>query len=122
MRKFEAQKQIKNRMYSRTTLVVLLFIIIFTARGVFNLYLRNQESVKALQDTKMKVKELTERKDQLSNEITKLNEDDGVEQEIREKFNVIKPGENVVLIVPDEAATTTVEKPSIFKRFWHWVW
>ncbi|MES2223327.1 MAG: septum formation initiator family protein [Patescibacteria group bacterium] len=122
MRKFESQKQIKSRIYSRTTLVILLFIIILLAKGVFTLYLRNQESVDALRDTNNKVRDLKARQQMLSGEITKLNNNDGVEEEIREKFDVTKPGENVVIIVPDEVATTTEEKPSVFARFWHWLW
>lgn len=122
MRKFESQKQIKSRIYSRTTLVVLLVLIILIAKGVFTLYLRNSESVTARENAEMKVKDLRERKQLLSSEIEKLNQEDGVDQEIREKFNVVKPGENVVLIVPDDIATTTEEKPGIFTRFWHWVW
>ena len=122
MRKFESQKQIKGRIYSRTTLVILLFIIILTAKGVFGIYLRNAESVTARDDTAMKLKELNKRKELLNTEISKLNQDDGVDQEIREKFNVIKPGENVVLIVQDEVATSTPEKPSLFTRFLHWIW
>jgi cell division protein FtsB len=122
MRKFESQKQIKSRIYSRTTLVVLLVLIILIAKGVFTLYLRNSESVTARENAEMKVKDLRDRKQLLSSEIEKLNQDDGVDQEIREKFNVIKPGENVVLIVPDEIATTTEANPGIFTRFWHWIW
>ncbi|MES2408964.1 MAG: septum formation initiator family protein [Patescibacteria group bacterium] len=122
MRKFESQKQIKSRIYSRTTLIILLFIIILLAKGVFTLYLRNQESVEALRDTNDKVRDLKARQQMLSGEITKLNNNDGVEEEIREKFDVTKPGENVVIIVPDEVATTTEEKPSVFARFWHWLW
>ncbi|MDB5204892.1 MAG: protein of unknown function with transrane region [Candidatus Taylorbacteria bacterium] len=122
MRKFEAQKQIKSRVYSRGVLIALLIVIIFTAKGVFNIYLRNKESATARDETAMKLKDLNDRKDLLNTEISKLNQDDGVDQEIREKFNVIKPGENVVIIVPEEVATTTEEKPSALSKFWHWLW
>jgi len=122
MRKFEAKKQIKNRIYSKTTLIALLVLIILLSRGVFNIYLRNKESVIARDQAKMKVGELNARKQLLSNEIEKLNQDDGIEQEIREKFNVAKPGENVVLIIPDEVATTTNIKQGFWAGLWGKVW
>ncbi len=122
MRKFETQKQIKGRIYSRTTLIILLFILVFTAKGVFNIYLRNRESVLARNETAMRLKDLEGRKELLNLEISRLNENDGIEREIREKFNVVKPGENVAIIVPDEIVETKEEKSGFFERFWNWLW
>ncbi len=122
MRKFEAKKQLKSRIYSRTTLIVLLFVIILTAKGVFNIYLRNRESVAAREDTAHKLRDLQGRKQVLDSQISKLKADDGVDREIREKFNVIKPGENVVIIVPPEIATTTDIKQGFFEKLWQWLW
>lgn len=122
MKRFESQKQIKGKIYSRTTLIVLLVLIILLAKGVFNIYLRNKESVMARDETKQRVEGLNERKLLLSSEIDKLNQEEGVEQEIREKFNVRKPGENVVLIIPADEATTTAPKQGFWASLWHKVW
>lgn len=122
MRKFESQKQFKSRIYSRTTLIVLLVMIIFLSKGVFNIYIRNEESIAARDDSRLKVAELSERKKLLGDEIQKLNQDAGIEKEIREKFNVVKPGENVVLIIPDDDATSTPEQKSFIRSFWEKVW
>ena len=122
MKKFEAKKQIKSRVYSKFTLLGLLIIMILLMRGVYTLYERNRESALMRNDAEIRLKELNDRKQMVSGEIVKLNNSEGVEEEIREKFNVVKPGEKVVIIVPEEEATTTVESEGFVKTLWHKVW
>ncbi len=122
MKKFEAKKQIKSKIYSKTTLIILIFIIILLIKGVFVLYLRNKESIEVRDGSEAKLLSLENRRNTLSAEIEKLNKDDGVEEEIREKFNVAKPGEKVVIIVPEEEATTTPEKKGFFSSLWQKIW
>ncbi len=122
MKKFEAKKQIKSRIYSKTTLIILLFIIILLIKGVFALYLRNRESVAVRDMAEVKLEDLESRRDTLNAEIEKLNRDEGIEEEIREKFNVVKPGEKVVIIVQEEVATTTPVKQGFFSSLWNKIW
>lgn len=122
MKKFESKKQIKSKIYSKTTLIVLIFLIILLIKGVFTLYLRNKESIVVRDSAQVRLMELENRRNSLNSEIEKLNRDEGVEEEIREKFNVAKPGENVVLIVPEEIATTTPEKQGFFRGLWDKIW
>jgi cell division protein FtsB len=46
---------------------------------------------------------LKERESSLSEEIAKLKTEEGIEESIREKFQVSKPGEKMVIIVDDDA-------------------
>lgn len=119
MKKFESKKQIKGRVYSRSTLIVLLIIIILLIRGVFTLYMRYRESVTMRSDAQERLSELRERQGSLGSEIDKLQRDGGIEAEIRQKFNVVKPGEHVVIIVPEAEATTTIENKGFFENLWH---
>lgn len=119
MKKFESKKQIKGRVYSRSTLIILLVVIILLIRGVFTLYLRYRESVIMRADAEQRLGELRERESSLGSEIDKLNRDGGIEAEIRQKFNVVKPGEHVVIIVPEAEATTTAENKGFFENLWH---
>jgi cell division protein FtsB len=122
MKKFEAKKQIKSRIYSRTTLIILLFVIILLVKGVFTLYLRNKESVEVRDGAQARLRDLERRRESLSLEIEKLNKNEGIEEEIREKFNVAKPGEKVVIIVPEEEVATTAPKQGFFSNLWHKIW
>lgn len=65
--------------------------------------------------SKHRVLSLRNREADLNERITKLDTEEGIEQEIRSKFSVIKDNENMVVIVPSKmVATTTVNKESGF--------
>ena len=49
-----------------------------------------------------KVRELEEDKEKLSANIAKLKTESGIEETIREKFGLVKPGEDVIIIVEDK--------------------
>lgn len=119
MKKFETKRHIRSKIYSKFTLVSLLILFILLARGVYSLYLKNNESLDMRRDAELRLKSILSRKDTIGKEIEKLSSDEGVENEIREKFNVVKPGEKVVIIVPEEVATSTEEEKGFFKSLWH---
>lgn len=60
--------------------------------------------------------ELETRDAELEGKIRKLATVSGVEEEIRSKFSVAKDNENMVIIVREEPATTTVDEPEL--SFW----
>lgn len=60
--------------------------------------------------------ELETRNAELEGKIRKLATVSGVEEEIRSKFSVAKDNENMVIIVREEPATTTVDEPEL--SFW----
>lgn len=122
MKKFEARKQIKSRLYSRYTIVALLLLVILLAKGVLNIYFRETESSKMRKEATLKLADVLGRKENLSIQIDKLNSNEGMEEEIRTKFNVTKPGENVVIIVDNKDASTTPEQDGFFAKLWHKVW
>ena len=47
--------------------------------------------------------QLQERADALKNQVEYLKDEDGVESEIRKHFDVVRDGEQVVIIVEDDA-------------------
>ena len=53
----------------------------------------------------------------LSSEIERLKTKDGIEEEIRNKFNVVKPGEHLVVIV-DDASTSKNETTKQNTGWW----
>lgn len=122
MKRFEVKKQLRSRLYSRVTIVVLILVAIFFIKGVVNIYLREAESSKMRKETEVKLAELTSRKEKLGGEIEKLNNSEGIEEEIRTKFNVTKPGEKVVLIVDDNQPTTTEKSTGFFASLWAKIW
>ena len=106
-------------MYSTPTIVGLFIITIFLAKGAYSLLLTERKSAEKAEALALKVNSLTEREMFLKAEIARLHTEDGIEEEIKSKYNVAKPGELVALIVDTrDRATTTEEEIPWWKRLW----
>lgn len=122
MREFQAKKRSRNKLYSKPVLVLLLVILIFMAHVSWRLYVRyNFTKAEKIKAEKV-LAELQERKDLLTGSVANLDTESGLEQAVRDKFSVVKPGEFVVNIVDKNAsataATTTAEKKSWWRGWW----
>ena len=56
-----------------------------------------------------KIAELQKEKEKLSIDIAKLKTEDGIEENIRQKFGLAKEGENMIIVVDDQNKPTTEE-------------
>jgi cell division protein FtsB len=61
----------------------------------------------AHQDAAEDLSNLTAREKTLSSELYKLDTSQGVEEEIRQKYPLAKPGEEVIVLTAAKASTTT---------------
>lgn len=105
-------------MYSKFTLFVILLLIIFLAKGVWGLYQREKLSRDNLLVSKKNYDELVLRKEYLEKKIERLNTEEGVEEEIRDKYSVVKPGEIAVVIVDDTTSTKSKVGQVEDKNWW----
>jgi len=72
-----------------------------------------------LRDTaKQRFDDIKKREGNLESQIETLKTPEGIEEEIRSKFNVVKPGEQVILIVPEEKKDEVAPEPSFFGKIW----
>ena len=110
-----------SRVYSKAALLGVCILILFLGKGVYDIYGRERESAKLRADSEQKMAALLAQKANLSSEVEKLGSEAGIEEKIRSKFNVAKPGENVVLIVND-ATTTATTTPGFFASLWAKIW
>ncbi len=67
-----------------------------------------------------KIDELRKREVTLSSEIDKLNTPEGIETSVRDKFQVVKPGEKEVLIVQDQTKVSSLDIV-IDHSFWGYI-
>jgi cell division protein FtsB len=111
MREFQEKKRFRRILYSKGTLAVLFILILFFARASWQLYKKERESAANAVQSQNALNRLEDRQKVLNDEIARLQTDEGVEEEIRAKYGVSKPGEQVLIIVDDKKATTTEEKP-----------
>ena len=102
MKQFQDKKKIRSKLYSITSIIILSILLIILVKAVWNIYQKEEESRKAREISNGKLLELKTRESKLLAETESLKTNLGLEEEIRSKFSVAKPGEEVILIVPKE--------------------
>ena len=117
MSDFQQKKQFKKIFYSKMSFVILFVLVIFLAKATYNIYKKSQLSADNYAETKRDYESLKARKEMLESEIGRLKTDNGVEEEIRSKFNVAKPGETVVVVINGSSSSSTDAK-NYHKSFW----
>ncbi len=117
---FEQKRKLKRVMYSRTMLVVLLVVLVLVSKGTWNVYGKMESSRENFEKSERELEKLKTRQSALANQIDYLKTDQGIESEIRQKFRVVKEGEEIAVIVDDvqkvSEATTTPQK-SLWTKF-----
>ena len=101
-------------------LAILFIILILIAKGVWNIYGKERSAMADRIDTERQIAALRERQTFLENEVNRLKTKNGVEREIREKFNVKKEGEEVAVIVDEPTDPDNEQKPSLTSRLASW--
>jgi cell division protein FtsB len=118
MREFQARRQLKKRIYSIPVLILLLIFLILVIDGTWKVFQKERESQTNLNRVKSQLGSLNQRNLALSNDINRLKTTQGVEDEIRSKYEVSKNGEGVVVIVDkDTNATTSSSTISFWQKF-----
>ena len=114
---FQQKRKIRNIMYSKVTLVILLVLAIFLARGAWGIFIKAQNSRSDLKETSKEYTDLETRKEILTNNIAELKTGEGIEAEIRSKYSVAKNGE-VNIVIVDKNATNTNDENTSSGSFW----
>ncbi len=115
---FQQKKTVRMIMYSKVTLFVLFVLVVLFCRGVWNVYQKEKFSRDGLAVAEKKYADLSVRKDFLESQIQKMKTEEGLEEEIRNKFSVTKKGEVSVLIVDSSSSTVEDSGDKIQKSLW----
>ena len=116
MREFKDKRKRKEKLYSFWSVLALFIVFLFLVRGVWNIYQKEKESANLDSDSRAKLESLNSQADQLNSNISKLSTDAGIDEELRQKYGVVKPGEEMIVVVPQDATTST-STPSGFSKF-----
>ena len=96
-------------------LLLLLVVLSNSTRKVYN---KKVETEKVLARMQEESGQLEERKKILEENLSRIQTDEGLEFEIRKKFNVARAGESVAIIVEEESTTTASDvSPSLWQKF-----
>ena len=107
-------------MYAPLTLLFLILAAIFLIRAAWGVYQSEQVSRQELQRAEQQQNDLTARQQFLQGEVGKFSSEQGLEQELRTKFPVVKEGEKMVIIVePQDSSTSTLgtARGGLWQRF-----
>ena len=104
---FEERRKIRNLLFSKLTLLLLLILIFFTARAAYERFTVERQVQRKSQDKQEELEALKERATVLESRVERLKDERGVEEELRNRFDVAKEGEQVVIILDNGEETET---------------
>lgn len=106
-------------MWRRLAAVGLLLVLAIGVRGVWGVYKKAQESHELRVEAEAKLNDLKQREAELRADISLLSTDRGVEEQLRERYDLAKDNEGVVVIV-EPPAPPTEPRPTGFQKFKGW--
>ncbi len=109
MQDFKRKKMIKNILFSYGTLVLLVLLIVLLGKSVFERFTVEREMSARRTEAERELTELKQRAAALESQVDYLEDDRGMEAEIRSRFDVVKEGEQVVIILDDESKQEATE-------------
>ena len=98
--------------------VLILLIIGFLVASNFKINKKRAELNSQVEYLKTEIRALEEEQQQLQAKISQSSEEDHLEKEARESFNLKKPGEEVVTILPPEEKSSQ-EETNKEKQWWN---
>lgn len=125
MKEFQEKRKFRKIIFSRFSLIVLLIILVILSISVAKVYTKSRKAALKNQEITQKIEELESKKRELEERITKLETGSGLEEEVREKFGVKKPGEEVLTIIdktPESDKMNNEESGNgFFGKIWGWI-
>lgn len=98
---FQERKKIRKILYSKASLVALAILLILVTNGAWGIY---QKAAIARAERDRAARSLTDletRTSELQASLARLQSTNGIEEDVRKKFNVVRPGEDIVVVVDD---------------------
>ena len=121
MREFEHKRKVRRILSSPLVLLPLAVLLVFLVRGTWNIYVKNRDGIAELRLAQERLARIEERQSTLSAGIEKLNTESGIEGEIRDRFQMAKEGEEVIVIVDAESEQKQLpmSQESFLQKIWN---
>ncbi|MDO8561498.1 MAG: septum formation initiator family protein, partial [bacterium] len=87
----------------RLLLILLFALVVVAISGVWKVYRKEQESMTLRREAEIQLADLDKRRAQLEADIAKLKTSRGMEEVLREQYNLAKSGEQMIVIVDPPA-------------------
>ena len=124
---FHEKRKIRSMLYSKPVVALLFMATGFLLVAAYDRYEVAVGTKHRLDTRQAELDALSNRAEILEAKVRYLKDDRGVEEELRSRFDVAKEGEEVVVIVDDQPATSAnleimnePKEPSFFERLKFW--
>jgi cell division protein FtsB len=107
--------------HSPIVLLVLFCLVVLFAYNMVGLIRKERDTAKKKELMLDQIDTLNKRQEVLSKDIDKLNSPEGIEDTIREKYQVVKPQEKMVIIVDDQQKPLQGDDPARDHSFWGFI-
>ena len=117
---FHEKRKMRSLLYSIPSLVLLGIIVFLLMYSVWGVFQKERETQTKKELRSEVLNGLLEREKEVKKEIERFNTKRGIEEEIISRFDVARPGEQVLILVdaPKKGDTNTFGKqPNLFQRF-----
>ena len=117
---FHEKRKLRSFLYSKPAVAVLLAIAVLLSMSVYERYQSERDMAAKRQELEGKLVALKNQAATLEEEVERLKSDRGIEEELRDRFEVAKSGEDIVIIVDGGATTsaTTSSRYTASAGFW----
>lgn len=113
---FQQKRKFRNIAFHKVTLGVFFVAVLIAANSTFGVFQKKRASEKAKNISLQNTQELRTRQTDLEKKIERLETTTGTEEEIRSKFNVVKEGESMVVVVEEQDQEVSTTSPN--RGFW----
>ncbi|HEY4473891.1 MAG TPA: septum formation initiator family protein [Candidatus Paceibacterota bacterium] len=117
-----------KRLFARLAVWVILaglfLLLLVVANSTWHVYQKQREAAHEYNLQAEALVDLEARNESLRRKLSALNTDRGIEEELRERFSVAKPGEEVIVLVDAEKSGVdgnAESRESIWQSFLDWV-
>lgn len=107
--------------HSPFALVVIFCVLLFFGYKIIDLIKKDIETARNKNLVLYKIDNLNLRASTLSKDISRLETEEGEEEIIRGKLQVVKNGEKMVTIVDEESKDNTSTTQKASHGFWNWI-
>lgn len=116
------RKNTYNFWHSPFILFILFCILVVFSYSTIGLIEKERETEKKKELKLAEIETLRAREESINKDIEKLKTEEGVEETIREKYQVVKEGEKMVVIVDQDKKTIDQNVEVLSDHsFWGWV-
>ena len=109
MRDFHERKKLRHFLHSPVLSAILFVMVLLLLKSNYSVYKTNQTARINREEADKKLVALQDRSARLTDALLKLGTDRGIEEELRDKYQVMKIGEEVLVVVDSPNMVTQTE-------------